>query len=265
MGRKILLSLVVASLVGALLLPVSTANAAACTDAQDLEGICGGSNGSGVDIGAGSTSPGTESSGEGSSPDDSSGTVTDITGPPCDSSCMAEYFATPGFPAAPGGPGISISDVATLVPVDAVSGSEPAGWAVTGLPSNFFGSAAPHVVSTTLLGIAADVRFTPVQFTWTTSDGAQFSSATGGATWAALGVPEFTETETSHTFEAEGDAYVDLLITYTAEFRFGTGPWLALNGTLSQPAPRIDLRVGSASTMIVDGECINNPSSPGCQ
>ena len=56
----------------------------------------------------------------------------------------------------------------------------------------------------TLLGQPASVRFTPVAFHWNYGDGKAATRSTKGATWEALGIPEFGRTPTSHVYERGG-------------------------------------------------------------
>ena len=70
---------------------------------------------------------------------------------------------------------------------------EPNGWAVTGLPINFYAVASVNVKSGMLLGYPADVRFTPIGYRWDYGDGTATTLRSGGASWAALGQVEFNE------------------------------------------------------------------------
>ncbi|WP_157412116.1 PKD domain-containing protein [Agreia sp. Leaf283] len=155
-------------------------------------------------------------------------------------------------------------EIAHLVPGTAGQGMEPNGWMVVGLPTNFYADAAPSVVSTTLLGSPAEVRFTPVSFTWDHGDGTSTTSVTGGASWASLGVAEFSETATSHVYERPGDYTITLTILYAAEYRIGGGEWRALAGTVPSTAPPITASAKAAKTVLVADDCGRRRISPGC-
>ena len=161
-------------------------------------------------------------------------------------------------------PVVTTREIAHLVPGVAGRGMEPNGWMVVGLPTNFYADAAPRVVSTTLLGSAAEVRFTPVSFTWDHGDGASTTSATGGATWASLSVAEFSETETSHVYDQPGDYTITLTIQYSAEYRIGGGEWRALAGTVPSTSPPITASAKAAKTVLVADDCGRRRVSPGC-
>ncbi len=141
---------------------------------------------------------------------------------------------------------------------------EPDGWTVAGLDTNFYAITDPHVVNGTLLGRPADVRFTPVAFHWTYGDGTGATKPTKGGTWAALGTEEFDPTPTSHVYEQLGDYTITLSITFAAEYRFAGGAWRPVVGTITLPANDLYLRVGTAQTVLVEHDCIQNPGGPGC-
>ena len=112
--------------------------------------------------------------------------------------CAGDPTAPPEEPAAP--VVVTLRDIASFRPAAPDNGMEPGGWAIEGLPANFVAGASVQVVSGTLLGQPADVRFTPVGYRWTHSDGAVVEADGPGATWAALGQREFTATATSHVY-----------------------------------------------------------------
>ncbi|MEB0201444.1 hypothetical protein QN355_07330 [Cryobacterium sp. 10S3] len=159
---------------------------------------------------------------------------------------------------------VRISDLVNFPAAAPGQGMEPNGWAITGLPANFLAQASVHVRTGLLLGFAAEVRFTPTRFHWDLGDGAAIASATGGASWAALGVPEFSNTATSHVFRSTGRHTVVLSVVYSAEYRASGQPWRPVQGTLTIAAPPIAVVVSTASTVLVGQDCTANPSGPGC-
>jgi hypothetical protein len=141
---------------------------------------------------------------------------------------------------------------------------EPDGWTVAGLDTNFYAITGPHVVGGTLLGRPADVRFTPVSYLWAYGDGSSATRGTKGGTWASQGIAEFEPTPTSHVYEQLGDYTITLSIVFAAEYRFAGGPWQPVVGTITLPANDLHLRVGSAKTVLVEHDCLADPSGPGC-
>jgi hypothetical protein len=167
-------------------------------------------------------------------------------------------------PAEPGIPTITIRDIATFVPTPGRQQMEPDGWAVAGLDTNFYAIAAQHVVNGTLLGRPADVRFTPTTYRWAYGDGTSATRNTPGGTWAALGIAEFEPTPTSHVYEQVGNYTITLSIVFIAEYRFNGGAWRPVVGTITLPANDLYIRVGTAKTVLVEDDCLANPSGPGC-
>lgn len=159
---------------------------------------------------------------------------------------------------------VTLRDIASFRPAAPSNAMEPGGWAVQGLPANFVAAASVQVVSGTLLGQPADVRFTPVGYRWVHSDGGLVETGTPGATWAALGQAEFTVTPTSHVYAASGEHTVELEVVLRAEYRFAGSPWQAIAGTLAISSGPQRVLVGQFDTVLTRGDCIGNPAGPGC-
>ena len=155
---------------------------------------------------------------------------------------------------------LTMSDIAAFRPTAASHGMEPNGWAVIGLPTNFFSSGSPVIRSGTLLGGPAEVRFTPVAWSWDYGDGSRRTTGTPGRAWRT----EFDETATTHVFEQRGSYVVTLVVQYRAEWRVAGGAWVPVSGILSLPAPPQRVLVVGARTVLVDEDCNENPAGPGC-
>lgn len=160
---------------------------------------------------------------------------------------------------------VMISDIASFAPRAAVQFMQPDGWMVVGLPTNFYAQIDRHVVSGTLLGQPADVRFTPRAYNWSYGDGTTALSGTPGNTWQALGLAEFDPTATSHIYSAEGTYVIDLTVLYTAEYRWAGGAWTPIAGHVELPAnPLVAEATSDAVTVLVDRDCTRAPVGPGC-
>ena len=159
---------------------------------------------------------------------------------------------------------VRVSDLANFPAAVPGQGMEPSGWAITGLPANFLAQASVHVRSGLLLGFPAEVRFTPTRFHWDLGDGTAIDAATAGARWTALGLPEFSDTATSHVFRVTGRHTVVLSVVYSAEYRAGSLPWRPVEGTLTIAAAPLTVVVSTASTVLVGQDCTANPVGPGC-
>jgi hypothetical protein len=164
----------------------------------------------------------------------------------------------------PGIPPLTLSDIAQFRPQPATQRMQPDGWMVVGLHTNFYAHIDRHVVSGTLLGAPADVRFTPVAYRWRYGDGSSARLTTKGAPWSAHGLSEFDPTPTSHVYRASGTYVIDLDVEYTAEYRFAGGGWVRLSGTIVLPANPLRATAGDAVTVLVDRDCAQPPAGPGC-
>ena len=161
---------------------------------------------------------------------------------------------------------LTLADVAAFVADPGAITTEPSGWAAIGLPFNAISTAASHEVMGTLLGGPATVRFTPVGWRWDFGDGPEsVTTATGGGTWASLGVAEFEPTATSHVYRYRGTYNVTAVVTFVADYRLGAGEWSRIPGTLELPARApVSILAVTARTVLVDKDCKDNPRGPGC-
>ncbi|MCU1513816.1 MAG: uncharacterized protein JWO10_906, partial [Microbacteriaceae bacterium] len=159
---------------------------------------------------------------------------------------------------------VTLVDVASFAPDASVDRMEPNGWTVIGLDTNFFSDGGVLVREGLLLGHPASVRFTAQRFRWAYGDGLNASYRDGGSTWAAQGIAEFDQTSTSHIFRAAGTFRIDLTVDYSAEYRYATGAWSRISGTLSIPANQLVVSVGDANTVLVGRECGVRHTDPGC-
>lgn len=167
-------------------------------------------------------------------------------------------------PAAPPLQPITLRDIAQFRPTPGVQYMEPNGWVVPGLDANFYSVVGQQLVNGTLLGQPATVRFTPIGWHWNYGDGSAVIRATKGATWAAQGLRDFDRTATSHVYETEGEYTIRLSIDFRAEYRFGSTGFIPIAGTINLPANDLHVTVTGAKTVLVDHDCVANPSGPGC-
>jgi len=159
---------------------------------------------------------------------------------------------------------VTIADVARFRPAIGGDHMEPNGWAVIGLPANFYARGGVSVKRGELFDRLALVRFTPVAWNWDYGDGGSRTTAQPGASWAALGVSEFDETATSHVFDEPGDFRIQLTISYSAEYQFAGSGWIPIDGLLPAASNPIEARAVTARTMLVSEDCNENPGGPGC-
>ncbi|AMB58775.1 hypothetical protein AWU67_07755 [Microterricola viridarii] len=159
---------------------------------------------------------------------------------------------------------VTWSDIASFRASAPTLAMEPAGWAVRGLPTNFVAAASVEVIAGRLLNFPAEVRFTPAGYAWDYGDGSTRYSASGGASWSATGVAEFAETSTSHVYTTRGDFAATVAVELAAEYRFGGGAWHSIAGSIRVAGAASPVAVKSATTVLVAGNCLEQPEGPGC-
>ncbi|AZH82764.1 hypothetical protein EAO79_07530 [Plantibacter sp. PA-3-X8] len=258
----------------------SAAVAASCDAGGAISGACIG-NGS-VDIGGSVERPGTgvgSGGGTGGGDDEGGGSaelppgVTDgPNGERTVCSLMRPdecYTFTPGdlgtdLGAAPAAP-VTIRDVASFAPTAPTVTTEPAAWGVRGLHTNVIAAASGHTRTGTLLGQVAEVNFIPVGFTFDYGDGESATVRTGGSSWTALGLAEFSKTPTSHRYTTVGTKTITVEVEYAAEYRIGDSGWLPVVGTLSIPTEEPHtVQIVRNSTVGVDKPCRPGKPAIGC-
>lgn len=185
--------------------------------------------------------------------------------PPVDDCSPTDPTSCVAPPSAPEDPVIrpTLADVARFAPASLTIVDEPDGVGIVGMPVNFVTAPTVHEQAGTLFSVPIAVRFTPVEVVYVHGDGTQRSAASGGATWAALGLPQFSATDTSHAYAARGTYTAHAQIRYAAEYNLGPG-WLPIDGLLDIPTPSVDIQVLVARTALVDKTCAENPGGPGC-
>ena len=268
--RFLLTSLLVAALALAGAASPTAASAATCSQADAARGLCvagtlengeavirgdqgnggGNDNGNGGNNGGGGDSDG--GAGDGGNADGSDGPGAVDRNLDCSSGslCLPEV--------------VTLSDLARFRPNAPTLTMEPDGWLLIGLPANFIADTSQHVQPGSLFDIPIEVRFTPASYNWSWGDGTRSRTTEPGASWAALGLPEFSETATSHVFAATGVYAVTVTVSFTVEYRPVGASWTTIAGTLSAPAVTLAALAGDAKTVLVDKECNKNPAGPGC-
>lgn len=173
-----------------------------------------------------------------------------------------EQAVTPATPPAPRI--ITLSDLASFTPQGVSLSLQPGSWTVVGVETNFIAGAQTHVVSGSLLGRSAEVRFTPAYFDWNYGDGATRSTSGAGASWSVLGVKEFSRTSTSHVYRSPGSYNPSVTVYYAVEYRWGGGAWVSVAGRIPASASASTVTAYTADTVLVTGSCTTWKVAPGC-
>lgn len=183
---------------------------------------------------------------------------------PCDA--PAERCERPDLPAEPVDPGfpeVTLADLVSFRPATPTLGGEPAGFGVVGMPANFVAGASEQQLAGVLLGYPVTVRFTPTAYVFSYGDGSTLRAASGGTSWEASGVAQFTPTSTSHVYAERGTYATGVTIEYAAAVDFGTG-WRPVDGVVTARSADYPVQVVEVRTALVDRTCIENPRGPGC-
>ncbi|MDH6409451.1 hypothetical protein M2114_001110 [Aurantimicrobium minutum] len=159
---------------------------------------------------------------------------------------------------------VTLTDLANFVPQSASLTSQPRGWTVVNLNTNFIAGASTHVVGGSLFGQSAEVRFTPHAYDWNYGDGGTQSTAVSGARWDALGLREFSATPTSHIYASEGSFTTSVSVRYGVEYRVGGGAWIPVSGEVSSSATTTVVIVEGADTVLAARDCTNSRNSQSC-
>jgi hypothetical protein len=171
----------------------------------------------------------------------------------------------PGFEPTPAAQPVTIRELISFAPAAPTITTEPDAWGIRGLHTNVIAGASGHTRSGTLLGQTAEVNFIPVGFTIDYGDGTTTTSSTGGATWASLGLPEFSKTPTSHRYTTVGTKTITAEVEYAAEYRVGDSGWLPVSGTLSIPTDNPHpIQIVRNATVGVNKPCRTGTPTIGC-
>lgn len=158
---------------------------------------------------------------------------------------------------------ISLADLAQFRPVVGELVVEPDGWGVVGTPTNFYATAETHTMDGELFDAPIEVRWTPTSYVFDYGDGRTETSDASGTAWSGTD-ESWTETETSHTYAARDDVTASLTVVFTAEVDAGGG-WFSVPGTLPVDAPPVSVKIFEVETVLTNGDCMANPSAPGCE
>lgn len=236
---------------------VPTAAGSPCSPDLSAVGACTNISNSGeqVDIGAGISDPAPPSEG-------SAGPDIAPPAPPALNPCTS--VGTCGGHTVVLPPDLTAEDLASFRPAAPSLTGQPTGFGVVGAPTNLVAAASEQYLSGPLLDWNVTVRFVPTAFVFDYGDGSTGRSATGGASWEALGQAQFTPTATSHAYRERGTYPVRVSVQYTASVNFGSGIWRPVSGVVTASSGGYDVQVVEARTALVGKTCQENPGGPGC-
>lgn len=102
-----------------------------------------------------------------------------------------------------------------------------------------------------LLGKRIELEITPASFTWHHGDETTQTSTTPGIEYE----PDLPmDSYISHQYaDAHVTVHPSVDVNYTARFRVGRGPWLAVDGNVTRAGPPVDLRIIEGRTVLLGG------------
>lgn len=100
-------------------------------------------------------------------------------------------------------------------------------------------------------------------YTWDFGDGTTALTESPGSPWANPS-DEFTDTPTSHVYAEKGTYVINVTTLYAVRASVGDGVWWDIPGTLPIASAPSSLQVYSVKTVLVDKDCTENPTGPGC-
>jgi hypothetical protein len=159
---------------------------------------------------------------------------------------------------------VTLEDIARFRPNAGIAKMEPNGWAIRGVPANFWIETTAQILEGELLDAPASVRFTPLRYRWDYGDGERVARSVAGGSWVTLGVDEFAETPASHAFARSGVHVVQPSVDFTVEYQFGPGEWIPIDGVVRAQASPLTVVVTGAATVLVANDCVTAPRGPGC-
>lgn len=280
MSLAITVTLLVASIAGQ---PVALGDAPTCTPWQVAQGRCALEAGSGELVVGGSIvrpapppdEDGGGGSGAGAAP--APGGADPNLDAPCQEwtdvpgLCFRHFITlpppsesedAPPAPVADAVRPITMADIERFTPIVGELVVEPEGWGVVGTPTNFYATAETHTMDGELFDSPIRVRWTPSSYIFDYGDGTVEETEASGSAWRGT-EESWTETATSHTYSSTDDVTASVTVVFTAEVNAGAG-WFAVPGTLPVEAPGVSVKVFEVDTVLTDGDCMANPTAPGC-
>ena len=142
---------------------------------------------------------------------------------------------------------------------------QPNGWGVVGIHTNFYATGDAHVVTGTLLGQPASVRFTPIAWHWDYGDGTASTVRLPRRHVGATGHPRVRrdagQPPVHRQSELHGDASTSSTPPSTST---PASRGVPIAGTLLLSANDLAITTWNVKTVLVAEDCLDDPSGPGC-
>lgn len=122
----------------------------------------------------------------------------------------------------------------------------PGGETLVNFETNFYTRQGEMTRSVRLLGRRVDLDIWPSSFRWVFGDGETLAGQSAGSPYPDLDI--------THDYRSAGGVSPRVDTTYAARFRVDGGPWRDVDGTVTIPGQAEQLRVRTASPVLVGYE-----------
>lgn len=144
----------------------------------------------------------------------------------------------------------TVNDILEISPQAPTLNMEPDGLGIVGQPVNFWVDASTHQMSGTLLNRPVQVEFIPVGVRWDFGDGTTWETESLGGSWAELGLPELSDTATSHRYQEKATVTVTASVSYSATVHIA-GRSIPVQGTVTAATAALTFELFVQSTVLV--------------
>ena len=129
------------------------------------------------------------------------------------------------------------------LPASSLEVQPPNGQTLVNFDTNFFTRQGQFTRTVRLLGQRVDLKIWPSQYRWVFGDGESLASESAGAPYPDLVI--------THDYRSQGGVRPRVDTTYSAQFRVNGGAWRDVDGTVTIPGDPVDLRVRTATPVLV--------------
>jgi len=129
------------------------------------------------------------------------------------------------------------------LPASSLEVQPPNGQTLVNFDTNFFTRQGQFTRTVRLLGQRVDLKVWPSQYRWVFGDGESLASESAGAPYPDLVI--------THDYRSKGGVRPRVDTTYSAQFRVNGGAWRDVDGTVTIPGDPVDLRVRTATPVLV--------------
>lgn len=129
------------------------------------------------------------------------------------------------------------------LPASELEVQPPDGQTLVNFDTNFFTRQGQFTRTVRLLGQRVDLKIWPSQYRWVFGDGESLASEGAGAPYPDLQI--------THDYRSKGGVSPRVDTTYSAQFRVNGGAWRDVDGTVTIPGAPVQLRVRTATPVLV--------------